>query len=190
MTSGPEFPDDFRARLVNLFQWRRDVRRLKPAPLPEGALERLLDLASIAPSVGLSQPWRFVAPQRRQGLLRALQRGSAGIFRGRTRSTLCAPEACRPDRGALPVFLPSSPTAQPGKGMGWVSILNSAEMAAILDTPPGGGSRHRRRRPCRSAGRRRACRRKPNGVRDDLGGKPMALVADSQAFIPSPSTRD
>ncbi|TJV03104.1 MAG: 5,6-dimethylbenzimidazole synthase, partial [Mesorhizobium sp.] len=40
--------------------WRRDVRRFRPTPLPEGALERLLDLASIAPSVGLSQPWRFV----------------------------------------------------------------------------------------------------------------------------------
>jgi 5,6-dimethylbenzimidazole synthase len=60
MTSGPEFQDDFRAELVNLLLWRRDVRRFKPTPLPEGALERLLDLASVAPSVGLSQPWRFV----------------------------------------------------------------------------------------------------------------------------------
>ncbi|WP_192181377.1 5,6-dimethylbenzimidazole synthase [Mesorhizobium amorphae] len=66
MTSGPEFPDGFRAELVNLFLWRRDVRRFKPTPLPEGALERLLDLASIAPSVGLSQPWRFVVVESAQ----------------------------------------------------------------------------------------------------------------------------
>ncbi|MER9598726.1 5,6-dimethylbenzimidazole synthase [Mesorhizobium sp. M0244] len=60
MTASPEFPADFRAGLANLFLWRRDVRRFKPTPLPEGALERLLDLTSAAPSVGLSQPWRFV----------------------------------------------------------------------------------------------------------------------------------
>ncbi|MER8555680.1 5,6-dimethylbenzimidazole synthase [Mesorhizobium sp. M0923] len=60
MTANPEFPADFRAGLANLFLWRRDVRRFKPTLLPEGALERLLELASAAPSVGLSQPWRFV----------------------------------------------------------------------------------------------------------------------------------
>ena len=40
--------------------WRRDVRRFRRDPLPEGAVERLIELATLAPSVGLSQPWRFV----------------------------------------------------------------------------------------------------------------------------------
>ena len=52
--------------------WRRDVRRFRPEPLPDGTLDRLLELACLAPSVGLSQPWRFVLVEdagRRQAVL-------------------------------------------------------------------------------------------------------------------------
>ena len=45
---------------MNLFRWRRDVRRFKRDPLPEHMLERLLETGGLAPSVGLSEPWRFV----------------------------------------------------------------------------------------------------------------------------------
>jgi cobalamin biosynthetic protein CobC len=54
------FDTAFRARLRELLAWRRDVRRFRRDPLPDGALEQLIDCASLAPSVGLSQPWRFV----------------------------------------------------------------------------------------------------------------------------------
>ncbi len=36
------------------------MRHFRRDPLPEGALEGLLDLAELAPSVGNAQPWRFV----------------------------------------------------------------------------------------------------------------------------------
>jgi 5,6-dimethylbenzimidazole synthase len=55
-----EFDDAFRARLRDLLVWRRDVRRFRRDPLPDGLLESLIDLACLAPSVGLSEPWRFV----------------------------------------------------------------------------------------------------------------------------------
>jgi 5,6-dimethylbenzimidazole synthase len=54
------FDAAFRARLRDLLLWRRDVRRFRPDPLPPGTLENLIELACLAPSVGLSQPWRFV----------------------------------------------------------------------------------------------------------------------------------
>jgi 5,6-dimethylbenzimidazole synthase len=54
------FDEGFRQKLRELFVWRRDVRRFRRDPLPEGALERLIDLVCLSPSVGLSQPWRFV----------------------------------------------------------------------------------------------------------------------------------
>ena len=54
------FDDAFRDRLRELILWRRDVRRFRRDPLPASVVERLLELASLAPSVGLSQPWRFV----------------------------------------------------------------------------------------------------------------------------------
>ena len=47
-------------RLRDLLIWRRDVRRFLSDPLPEGTLDALIELACLAPSVGLSQPWRFV----------------------------------------------------------------------------------------------------------------------------------
>jgi 5,6-dimethylbenzimidazole synthase len=54
------FDAAFRARLRDLLLWRRDVRRFRSDPLPGGTLEALVELACFAPSVGLSQPWRFV----------------------------------------------------------------------------------------------------------------------------------
>ena len=66
------FDDEFRARLLDLFTWRRDVRRFRAQPLPPGALDRLIGIACLAPSVGLSQPWRFVVVEdvrRRERLL-------------------------------------------------------------------------------------------------------------------------
>lgn len=55
-----EFDDTFRQHLRELFVWRRDVRRFRSDPLPEGAIARLIGTACLSPSVGLSQPWRFV----------------------------------------------------------------------------------------------------------------------------------
>jgi 5,6-dimethylbenzimidazole synthase len=68
MVDAPEFDEEFRRRLRDLFAWRRDVRRFRRDPVPDGTLDRLLSLACGAPSVGLSQPWRFVTvdePKRR-----------------------------------------------------------------------------------------------------------------------------
>lgn len=72
MTGAPRFDARFRAALADLIAWRRDVRRFKPDPVDPPMLERLLDLASLAPSVGNSQPWRFVTvddPARRQAVI-------------------------------------------------------------------------------------------------------------------------
>jgi 5,6-dimethylbenzimidazole synthase len=89
----PVFDDDFRARLQALFLWRRDVRRFLPQPLIDGALDRLIEAACLAPSVGLSQPWRFVVVddlERRRAIIDDFDRCN--------REALAAYE---PDRAAL-----------------------------------------------------------------------------------------
>ena len=58
--SAPVFDDDFVRKLRELVLWRRDVRRFRPHRLPSGHLERLIETACLSPSVGLSEPWRFV----------------------------------------------------------------------------------------------------------------------------------
>ena len=60
MASGHEFSDEFREQFRQLLMWRRDVRRFRLDPLPSELVEELLGLATLAPSVGLSEPWRFV----------------------------------------------------------------------------------------------------------------------------------
>ncbi len=57
----PDFHEDFRARLHDLFLWRRDVRRFRRDPVPAETVKELLSIAVLAPSVGYSQPWRFVS---------------------------------------------------------------------------------------------------------------------------------
>lgn len=39
---------------------RRDMRHFLPDPLPDGLVERLVEAAHLAPSVGYMQPWRFI----------------------------------------------------------------------------------------------------------------------------------
>src|SRR5262245_54485329 len=56
----PTFDSTFRAGLLDLLAWRRDVGRFRSEPLPPGMVQRLIEVACLAPSVGLSQPWRFV----------------------------------------------------------------------------------------------------------------------------------
>jgi 5,6-dimethylbenzimidazole synthase len=73
----PSFDDAFRARLHDLFLWRRDVRRFRSEPLADGALDRLIEEACLAPSVGLSQPWRFVVVddiERRRAIIDSFSR--------------------------------------------------------------------------------------------------------------------
>ena len=71
MTGPPRFDAGFRGTLAQLLAWRRDVRRFQAGGLPPGMLDRLLAVAHAAPSVGLSQPWRFVTvddPARRRAI--------------------------------------------------------------------------------------------------------------------------
>lgn len=67
---------DFRTAFDELLAWRRDVRRFDPAPLPPDWLADLLQAAALAPSVGLSQPWRFVRV-RDQGRRQAVRENFA-----------------------------------------------------------------------------------------------------------------
>ena len=57
---GWRLDEEQRAGLYAAVFARRDVRRFRPDPVPDGVVRRLLAAAHAAPSVGHSQPWRFV----------------------------------------------------------------------------------------------------------------------------------
>ena len=93
LASPPGFDATFRERLLDLLKWRRDVRRFKRAPLPGGSIERLIGIACLSPSVGLSEPWRFVIveDEARRALIRQ-------CFEACSKDAL---EMQTPDRAAL-----------------------------------------------------------------------------------------
>ena len=168
----PDFDPDFRARLCALLAWRRDVRRYRRDSPPAGTIERLIALAHLAPSVGLSQPWRFVLVEtaaRRAAVRDNFTRCNAAALaaqtpeRGRHYARLklaglddapChlavfADRAARQGHGlgrhTMPETLDYSAVMAAhtlwlaaraeGIGMGWVSILDPAAVAAALEVP-------------------------------------------------------
>jgi 5,6-dimethylbenzimidazole synthase len=85
--AAPTFDSAFRARLRDLLSWRRDVRRFRTEPLADGMLERFIDIACLAPSVGLSQPWRFVIVDdtgRREAVIANFESCNADALRAYT----------------------------------------------------------------------------------------------------------
>ncbi|WP_432558687.1 5,6-dimethylbenzimidazole synthase [Granulicoccus sp. GXG6511] len=46
--------------LDRILRSRRDIRRFRPDPVPDDVLEAILSAGHAAPSVGHSQPWRFI----------------------------------------------------------------------------------------------------------------------------------
>ena len=78
-----KFGEAFRAQLLSLFVWRRDVRRFSRNSLPEKLLERLAGIACLAPSVGLSEPWRFVevkSTPRREAIRKCFEQCNAAAL--------------------------------------------------------------------------------------------------------------
>jgi len=168
----PEFDDAFRARLIELLTWRRDVRRFRGDPLPEGLLEHLLEIAALAPSVGLSQPWRFVLVEdaaRRAEVRANFERANAealAAYDGEEAQIYARLKLAGLDEAPvhLAVFADAG-TAQGhglgrrtmpemieysavtaihtlwlaarahGVGLGWVSILDPADVSRSLDVP-------------------------------------------------------
>lgn len=86
------FPIASRTSLYDVIAARRDVRRFRPDPVAPAVLDRVLSAAHQAPSVGHSQPWRFVvvrsAQTREQAALMADQERLA-------QAALLEPEAAR-----------------------------------------------------------------------------------------------
>jgi 5,6-dimethylbenzimidazole synthase len=60
MTDDDQFTAEEAAAVYRAIALRRDMRHFRPDPVPAPVLERLLQAAHMAPSVGFMQPWRFV----------------------------------------------------------------------------------------------------------------------------------
>ncbi len=80
MKARDRFDASFQEQLTELFESRRDVRSFRSDPVPDELVAELVNLTRFSPSVGYSQPWRFVrvdAQARREAVMASFQRASA-----------------------------------------------------------------------------------------------------------------
>ena len=169
----PEFEATFREKLHELLRWRRDVRRFKRTELAPGTIERLISIACLSPSVGLSEPWRFVVVEdaARRAAIRvcfedcnvdALKMQTpdraalyarlklAGLDDAPCQIAVFSDRATAQGNGLGRLTMPETldysvaiaihtlwlAARAEGLGLGWVSILDPARIAAILELPP------------------------------------------------------
>ena len=137
MPPTPHFDDAFRAQLRALLAWRRDVRRFRCDPLPDGTVERLIETACLAPSVGLSQPWRFVlvdAPERRGAIAANFAECNAAALRRQPsdRSGLYA-RLKLAGLGEAPCHLAvlADPATEQGHGLGRLTMPEMIDYSAV-----------------------------------------------------------
>ena len=153
---------------------RRDIRRYRPDPVPPEVLRSVLEAGHRAPSVGHSQPWRFVVvtaqetrdraavladrerlrqaeqltPDRRARLLdlqlEGIREAPVGVVVAcdrRTHATGVLGRATFPDADlwscACAIQNMWLAARAAGLGMGWVTLFQPADLAALLHLPEG-----------------------------------------------------
>ena len=126
-----QFSPAFREELAALMRWRRDVRRFRTDPVPEDLLARGFQAFTLAPSVGLSEPWRILrvdsAPARDACLanFRACNARALDGFDGDRAATYSRLKLT--GMAEAPIHL----------AVFWVSILDPTRLARDLDVPDG-----------------------------------------------------
>jgi nicotinate-nucleotide--dimethylbenzimidazole phosphoribosyltransferase len=171
---GWAFPPADRDALHRILAARRDVRRFRADPVEEAILAGILAAAHNAPSVGHSQPWRFVL------VADPATRARAALLADRARLDQAAamtPDAARQlldldlegireapvglivccDRRVSPAGVLGRATfvdadlwscacaienlwlaaRAEGLGVGWVTLFDPDELAALIGAPPG-----------------------------------------------------
>lgn len=135
--SEPRFSEDFRAQLRELFVWRRDVRRFRTDPLPDGTLEKLLEQAVLSPSVGLSQPWRFVIvddPKRRAAVtdnFKACNTDALNSYSGEQAALYARLKLAGLQEAPCHLAVFADRTTQTGHGLGRRTMPEMAEYSAV-----------------------------------------------------------
>ncbi len=171
--NGPEFDETFRKQFEDLLKWRRDVRSFRSDHVDAQLIEYLIGLACLAPSVGYSQPCRFVLVESNecresvQANFEYCNRQALSLYSGEkaqiyanlklaglrdapvhlavflNEHTDCGSglgRATMPETleysTVLAVYTLWLAARSYGLGLGWVSILDPAEVNRCLSVPP------------------------------------------------------
>ncbi|HUD30134.1 MAG TPA: 5,6-dimethylbenzimidazole synthase [Novosphingobium sp.] len=133
----PRFDAAFREDLAALLAWRRDVRHFRREPIAGEVVAELLATAQLAPSVGNSQPWRFVRVRSgdiREDLARHVddEAARAGEAMGGRRGAYSALKlhGLREAPEVIAVFCDDATEA--GAGLGAATMPQTREWSVVL----------------------------------------------------------
>ena len=138
MREGPVFDETFRKQFETLLRWRRDIRSFRHDPVDSRLIEYLIGVASLAPSVGYSQPWRYIlveSPDRRECIRLNFERcnqAALNSYEGQ-KAELYAKLKLAGLRDApvhLAVFLDSHTSR--GSGLGRATMPETMEYSTVL----------------------------------------------------------
>ena len=102
---GLSMPQEEYDYLLDLVKKRRTVRKFKPDPIPEGYVEKIIEIARWAPSGFHTQPWEFLVIKKKEvkeAIVKALDKHAPPITNTKTEGDL--PDSQGSFRDA-PVFI-------------------------------------------------------------------------------------
>lgn len=126
-----------REHLESLLRWRRDIRHFERRPLPAGMFERFVRLASLSPSVGLSQPWRFVlveSAERRHAIRDSFELCNAEAMRdqGERAGAYARLKLAGLDQAPCQFAVFADRSTAQGGGLGRLTMPETIEYSAVM----------------------------------------------------------
>jgi 5,6-dimethylbenzimidazole synthase len=134
----PEFDDCFRQQFEALLKWRRDVRSFLSDPVDARLVEHLIGLASLAPSVGYSQPWRFVlveSDECRESVRANFEhcnREALKLYRGEKARVYASLKLAGLRNAPVQLAIFLSAKTHHGSGLGRITMPETLEYSAVM----------------------------------------------------------
>ena len=138
MSNEPEFGESFRHQFEELLKWRRDVRSFRSDPIDARLVEHLICLASLAPSVGYSQPWRFVlveSAECRESIranFEQCNREALNLYTGEKARLYASLKLAGLRDAPVQVAIFLSQNTDQGSGLGRITMPETLEYSAVL----------------------------------------------------------
>ena len=133
-----DFDPAERAAVYRAIATRRDVRaEFVDEPLPDDVLQRILGAANQAPSVGLSQPWRFIvtrSSETREAVLAAFSAANADAlasYEGERASTYARLRLEGIRKAPVGICVTCDDTTARGSGLGRRTMPETARYSTV-----------------------------------------------------------
>lgn len=134
----PEFDSSFREKFEALLKWRRDVRSFRSDPVDARLVEHLVWLASLAPCVGYSQPWRFVLVESSecraavQATFEKCNRDALKLYEGEKARLYASMKLAGLHDAPVQLAVFLSQKTDHGNGLGRLTMPETLEYSAVL----------------------------------------------------------